>query len=116
MQWCDSLERRTPPHAEEVAGIRKDSLRALPPRTRRSGLRKNRAPENCREMHEVAGHNMNINSNKSLGWMVVLIVLGVAVFFGGTKWLTFVIPAALLVWFGARPTPRSGEIDSRRDN
>lgn len=40
--------------------------------------------------------------------MLVLILLGVAAFYGGTKWLTLLLPAAVLVWRGARLTLWSG--------
>jgi len=51
---------------------------------------------------------MSMNSKKSMGWTVVLIALGLAALFGGEKWLTLIIPAAILVWYGGRTTLRSG--------
>ncbi len=51
---------------------------------------------------------MSANSKKSLGSTVFLIVLGIAAFYGGTKTLAVLIPAALLVWFGVGPILRSG--------
>lgn len=51
---------------------------------------------------------MSANSKKSMGWMVVLILLGVAALFGGAKWLVLLIPAATLVWYGAAPILRGG--------
>jgi hypothetical protein len=51
---------------------------------------------------------MSANSKKSMGWTVVLIILGVAALFGGTEWLALLIPAALLVWYSARPALRTG--------
>ena len=49
---------------------------------------------------------MSAENKKSVGWTVVLILLGVAALLGGVKWLTLVIPAALLIWYG--PVLRSG--------
>ncbi len=51
---------------------------------------------------------MSINSKKSMGWTVVLICLGMAALYGGSKWLSLLIPAALLVWYAARPMFRTG--------
>jgi len=51
---------------------------------------------------------MSANSKKSLSSTVLLIVLGIAALFGGTKTLAVLIPAALLVWFGVGPILRSG--------
>ena len=41
-------------------------------------------------------------------WTIVLIFLGMAALYGGSRWLTILIPAALLVWFAARPRLRTG--------
>jgi hypothetical protein len=51
---------------------------------------------------------MSAASKKSMGWMTVLMLLGVALFFGGAKWSVVLIPAAALVWYGAAPALRSG--------
>lgn len=51
---------------------------------------------------------MSADRKKSMGWTMVLILLGVAALVGGAKWLVVLIPAAMLVWFGATPMPRSG--------
>lgn len=51
---------------------------------------------------------MSAENKKSVGWTIVLILLGIAALLGGVKWLTLVIPAALLIWYG--PGPRSGRI------
>jgi hypothetical protein len=51
---------------------------------------------------------MSVERKKSMGWMVVLILLGVAALVGGVKWLVVLIPAATLVWLGAAPVVRSG--------
>jgi hypothetical protein len=51
---------------------------------------------------------MSANSKKSIGWTIVLIILGMAALYGGTKWLSLLIPAALFVWFTAKPTLRTG--------
>jgi hypothetical protein len=52
--------------------------------------------------------SMSANSKKSMGWAIVLIILGMAALYGGSKWLSLLIPVALLVWFTAKPTLRSG--------
>ncbi len=49
-----------------------------------------------------------MSSGKSIGGTMVLILLGLAVFFGGAKWLVALIPAALLVWYGTGPAWRRG--------
>jgi hypothetical protein len=51
---------------------------------------------------------MSMNTKKSMGWTFILILLGLIALFGGEKWLVLLIPAAMLVWYGARPTLRSG--------
>ena len=51
---------------------------------------------------------MSANLKKSIGSTVVLILLGMAALYGGSKWLSLLIPAALLVWFAAKPTLRTG--------
>jgi hypothetical protein len=52
--------------------------------------------------------SMSANSKKSMGWTILLIILGMAALYGGTKWLSLLIPAALFVWFTAKPTLRTG--------
>ena len=51
---------------------------------------------------------MSMNSKKSLGWTMVLMVLGVAAFVFGEKSLFVLVPAATLIWYGAGPMMRSG--------
>jgi Na+/H+ antiporter NhaC len=51
---------------------------------------------------------MGANSKKSMAWSLVLILLGMAALYGGSSWLTILIPAALAVWFTARPRLRTG--------
>ncbi len=51
---------------------------------------------------------MSANSKKSLGSTILLIFLGLAALIGGAKWLVLIVPAAVLVWYGARPVLRSG--------
>ncbi len=50
---------------------------------------------------------MSADSKKSVGWTAVLILLGMAALYGGSKWLALLIPVALLVWYGAAPLLRS---------
>ena len=51
---------------------------------------------------------MRANSKKSMGWAVVLIVLGMGALYGGSKWLSLLIPAAMFVWFAAKSGLRTG--------
>ena len=51
---------------------------------------------------------MSATSKKSMTWTFVLILLGMAALYGGSRWLTVLIPAAVLVWYGAGPAWRSG--------
>ena len=51
---------------------------------------------------------MSANSKKSIRSTIVLILMGIAALYGGPKTLALLIPAALLVWYGARPILRSG--------
>jgi hypothetical protein len=51
---------------------------------------------------------MNSNSKKSIAYAAILIVLGIAALCGGMKFLVVLIPAALVFWYSARPTLRSG--------
>jgi hypothetical protein len=51
---------------------------------------------------------MSANSKKSMGWTAVLLLLGMGALYGGSKWLSLLIPAALLVWYAAGPMLRTG--------
>jgi hypothetical protein len=51
---------------------------------------------------------MSVNSKKSMASTTVLILLGLLALFAGEKWLALLIPAAILVWYGAGPALRSG--------
>jgi hypothetical protein len=51
---------------------------------------------------------MSADSKKSMGWTIVLVLLGVVALVGGVKWLVLLIPAAMLIWYGAGPILRSG--------
>jgi hypothetical protein len=51
---------------------------------------------------------MSVNLKKSMGWAVVLVLLGVLAIYAGAKSLIVLIPAAMLVWYEARPALRSG--------
>jgi hypothetical protein len=52
--------------------------------------------------------HMSANSKKSMGWSGVLVLLGLVALIGGQGWLVVLIPAAMLVWYGAGPALRSG--------
>ena len=51
---------------------------------------------------------MSANSKRSMGWTIVLILMGMAALYGGSKWLGVLIPAAVLVWYSVRPSLRTG--------
>jgi Na+/H+ antiporter NhaC len=51
---------------------------------------------------------MSVDSKKSTGATVIFIILGLAAFFGGASWLAWLIPAAVLVWYGAGSARRTG--------
>jgi len=51
---------------------------------------------------------MSANYKKSIGWGVVLVLFGLLAMIGGDWSLLILVPAALLVWYGARPVLRSG--------
>ncbi|MFZ1140910.1 MAG: hypothetical protein ABR881_15455 [Candidatus Sulfotelmatobacter sp.] len=51
---------------------------------------------------------MSMDAKKSIGWTVVLVLMGVAAIYGGSRWLSLLIPAALLVWYTAKPKLRTG--------
>jgi hypothetical protein len=51
---------------------------------------------------------MKTNAKKSIGWTVVLVMFGLVAMYGGETWLVVLIPAAMLVWYGAIPTLKSG--------
>jgi hypothetical protein len=51
---------------------------------------------------------MSAQSKKSLGWTLVLVLLGLTALFGGMKTLVLLLPAAWFVWHEARPITRSG--------
>lgn len=56
---------------------------------------------------------MSRNSKQSMGWTIVLILLGLIALFGGEQWLVLLIPAAILIWYGAGPMLRSGRSSGR---
>jgi hypothetical protein len=49
-----------------------------------------------------------MDAKKSMAWAVVLIVMGMAALYGGSKWLSLLIPAAVLVWYTAKSGLRTG--------
>lgn len=51
---------------------------------------------------------MSAENKRSMGWMIVMILLGIMALVGGIKWLTILIPAALLIWYNAGPLFGSG--------
>ena len=56
---------------------------------------------------------MSTESKKSMGWTSILIILGVAAMYDGTKSLALLIPAAVLVWYGSSALLRSSRGNSR---
>ena len=53
-------------------------------------------------------HVMSAIAKKSMSATVALILFGMLALFAGEKWLVVLIPAAVLVWYGAAPKLRSG--------
>jgi hypothetical protein len=51
---------------------------------------------------------MSKEAKKSYGSMLLLFALGALALFAGKAWLPILIPAGLLVYYGARPLLRSG--------
>jgi hypothetical protein len=51
---------------------------------------------------------MGADSKKSMGWTIVLVLLGIVALVGGVRWLVLLIPAAMLIWYGAGSILRSG--------
>lgn len=52
--------------------------------------------------------NMSMESKKSIGITFLLMILGVLAMYAGLKSLIVLIPAAVLIWYEARPVVRSG--------
>jgi len=51
---------------------------------------------------------VNRDAKKTIGRSIILIFLGIAALWGGVQSLVLLIPAALVVWYSARPVPQSG--------
>ena len=51
---------------------------------------------------------MSRESRKSASWAIVLVLLGLLAFYGGTRWLLVLIPVVLMIWGIAGPAVRSG--------
>ena len=51
--------------------------------------------------------SMSPESKKSMSWAMVLVLLGVLAFYGGTRWLLVLIPVALMIWGIAGPAVRT---------
>ena len=51
---------------------------------------------------------MSVESKKSLSSTLMLMTLGIAALCLGTKWLIFLIPAAVLVWYASCPRAHGG--------
>jgi hypothetical protein len=51
--------------------------------------------------------SIDTRSRQCAGWALILIILGMGALYAGTTWLVLLIPAAILVWYGARPGMRS---------
>jgi hypothetical protein len=51
---------------------------------------------------------MNKKTQKSIGWTMLLIVFGVIALLAGERSLLVLIPAAMMVWYGARPAQGNG--------
>jgi hypothetical protein len=47
---------------------------------------------------------MSMEAKKGYGSSLALLLFGVLALHFGARWLPVLIPAALIVWFGARPS------------
>ena len=56
----------------------------------------------------MSANSKSTSSKQSVALSLLLIILGVAALYGGAKWLTVLVPAAIVVWYGAGPILRSG--------
>jgi len=61
---------------------------------------------------------MKTPSNKSRGWALILIALGMLAVYGGARWLLVLIPTAAAVWYAAARTTfsRRRNLPSMDDN
>ena len=51
--------------------------------------------------------SMSRESKKSMIWAMLLVLLGLLAFYGGTGWLLVLVPTALMIWGIARPAVRN---------
>ena len=51
---------------------------------------------------------MSAETKKGYASTLILFALGVIVLFAGVKSLVLVVPAAILIWYGARPSLGNG--------
>jgi hypothetical protein len=51
---------------------------------------------------------MSADLKKSTGATAIFVILGLAALFAGARWLTVLIPVAVLVWYGADSARRTG--------
>jgi len=51
---------------------------------------------------------MSLNNKKSLGLSLLLILLGMIAMYEGFRSLIILVPAAVLVWYEAKPVLRGG--------
>jgi hypothetical protein len=75
-------------------------------------LQKENFKEIAKQVSEVA---MSVDAKKTMGWMMVLIALGVVAFCAGPQWLAILVPAAILVWYGAAPLVNKSSARSGRN-
>jgi len=51
---------------------------------------------------------MSTEAKTGYGSTLALLLIGVLAFYLGARWLTLLIPAAVLIWYSAGPILRSG--------
>lgn len=51
---------------------------------------------------------MSAEAKKGYGSMLLLLTLGIVALFTGAKSLVLVVPAAILIWYSARPSLGNG--------
>jgi hypothetical protein len=52
--------------------------------------------------------NMSAEAKTGYGSTLALLLFGVLALYLGARWLVLLIPAAMLIWYGAGPILRSG--------
>lgn len=93
---CESADTEVPGKSERVPESRRDGT--CPPTQISMAL----------DHTAQKGRDMSAEAKKGYGSTLALLLFGVLAFYLGARWLVLLIPAALLIWYGAGPMLRSG--------